>query len=250
MSRDAAARDTHALPFIAEMYGVQLDQLAALLAISVRQAGAVVARWTRARQAESAVLSPGPRWIWLTRGGLQACGVRYPPAPPALPRLAHIRAVTAVRLALESAPGYRAGGAHWRSERHLRARLGGRLGAREHLPDGEVHWPEAGQTPWAGECWAIEAELTPKTVARTAAIMHELLARTGDYGSPAAEVRVPGQPPRHARVVYLCSPAASGTVRRARDSLGNRSSAGSPGSLAARIEIRELPSAAYLAEPG
>ena len=90
---------------------------------------------------------------------------------------------------------------------------------------------------WAGECWAIEAELTPKTVVRTTAIMRELLTRTGDYGCPAAEARVPGAPPRHARAIYVCAPAAAGTVGRARDALGT---------LAARIEIRALPAAALV----
>ena len=47
--------------------------------------------------------------------------------------------------------------------------------------------------PWAGECWAIEAELTPKTTRRTVAIMRELLTRTGDYGGPAAGVRAAGR---------------------------------------------------------
>ena len=47
---------------------------------------------------------------------------------------------------------------------------------------------------WAGECWAIEAELTRKTVRRTTAIMAEILTRTGDYGCPAGEVRIPGVP--------------------------------------------------------
>ena len=42
------------------------------------------------------------------------------------------------------------------------------------------------------ERWAIEAELTPKTVARTTAIMREILTRTGDYGCPAADAVVPG----------------------------------------------------------
>jgi len=110
------------------------------------------------------------------------------------------------------------------------------------MPDAEVHWPDMpapGPAPsWAGECWAIEAELTPKTVARTTAIMREVLTRTGDYGCPAPQARVPGEQPRHARVVYLCSPAATGTVVRARDALG---------SLAARVEIRPLPAGAYLA---
>ena len=94
---------------------------------------------------------------------------------------------------------------------------------------------------WAGECWAIEAELTRKTVRRTTAIMAEILTRTGDYGCPAAEVRIPGVPPRHARVLYLCSAAARPTVLRARDAL--------PPALAGRVEIRGLPAAAALADP-
>ena len=93
---------------------------------------------------------------------------------------------------------------------------------------------------WAGECWAIEAELTRKTVRRTTAIMAEILTRTGDYGCPAAEVAIPGVPPRHARVLYLCSAAARPTVRRARDAL--------PPALAGRVEIRGLPAAAALAD--
>jgi hypothetical protein len=235
-------QDGVGLPFVAEMYGLQLDQLAALLGLTARPTGALVRRWVGRGVASTAVLCPGPPWVWLTRAGLRAVGVAYPAAPPALARLAHIRAVTAVRLALESVASYRDGGARWRSERHLRARLGGRVGASQHLPDAEVHWPDAPATgpppAWAGECWAIEAELSPKTVARTTAIMHELLDRTGDYGCPAAQAREPGQPPRHARVLYLCSPAAAGTVTRARAALGSR---------AARIEIRDLPASAALA---
>jgi hypothetical protein len=225
-----ASRDAAGLIFTAEMYGLQLDQLAALLSLTSQQARALVSRWTGRGLADTAILGPGPPWVWLTRTGLAACGVRYATAPPALARLAHIRAVTAIRLALEAVPAYSDASAHWRSERHLRARLGAR--ARDHLPDGEVHWPDTALVAWAGECWAIEAELTPKTVARTTAIMRELLTRTGDYGCPAAEARVPGAPPRHARAIYLCSPAATGTVTRARDALGG---------LAARIEIRGLP---------
>jgi hypothetical protein len=173
--------------------------------------------------------------VWLTRTGLGACGVRFASSPPALARLAHIRAVTAVRLALEALPAYQQAGAHWRSERHLRARVAAH--ARDHLPDGEVHWPDSADVGWAGECWAIEAERTAKTVTRTAAIMRELLTRTGDYGCVAAEARLPGSPARHARAVYLCSSAALATVTRARDALG---------SLSARIEIRDLPASAEI----
>jgi len=226
-------RDTVGLLFTAEMYGVQLDLLAARLGIREPAARAAVARWRRQGYADWAQLGPGGRWVWLTQAGLAACGLPYRAAAPALPRLAHLRAVTAVRLALEAAPGYAAAAGYWRSERRLRARLGSRVPLREHLPDGEVHWPDGTGAGWAGECWAIEAELTRKTLSRTAAIMTEILTRTGDYGCPAAEARVPGRPPRHTRVLYLCSPAARPLVLRARTALG--------AAMAARIEVRGLP---------
>jgi hypothetical protein len=232
-------RDAAGLLFAAEMYGVQLDQLAAVLGVSEARARAAAARWRGQRYAESGRLGPGAAWTWVTRTGLAACGLPYTAAPPALARLAHIRAVAAVRLALESVPGYAAASAYWRSERRLRARMGGRVGLRQHIPDGEVHWPDGAPVPWAGECWAIEAELTPKTAARTVAIMRELLTRTGDYGCPAAEIAA-GGPPRHTRVIYLCSPAARPTVARAREALG---------ASAARIEIRMLPPGAAMAMP-
>ena len=248
-------RDVAGLLFAAEMYGVQLDQLAVHLAVSEVRARALAARWRDQGYADSARLGPGRPWVWLTRAGLLACGLPYRTSPPALARLGHLRAVTAVRIALESAPGYAAAGAYWRSERRLRARMGSRVPLREHLPDGEVHWPGPDAPPrgdapvsdapgaapaWAGECWAIEAELTRKTVRRTTAIMAEILTRTGDYGCPAAEVRIPGVTPRHARVLYLCSAAARPTVLRAREVL--------PPALASRVEIRGLPAAAALAD--
>lgn len=251
-----AVRDASALVFAADMYGVQLDQLAALLARGDRSAedkaaedppgadppgadriaAAAAARWKSLGYAETARLGPGRPWLWVTRAGLAACGLRYTAVRPGLSRLAHIRAVTAVRLALEAAGSYQAANAFWRGERRIRTRHG--IGIRHHLPDGEVHWPDGAPVAWAGECWAVEAELTPKTVARTAAIMREILSRTGDYGCPAAEAAVPGRPPRHTRVLYVCSPAALATVLRARESLGPR--------LAPRVEVRDLPPGALL----
>jgi hypothetical protein len=219
------------------MYGIQLDQLAVLLGATPRRASAQVARWRAAGTAEAAALSPGPRWVWLTRAGLAACGLPYRAAAPGLSRLAHLRAVTAARLALGATPQAIAAGAYWRSERRLRARIGGRIGLREHVPDAELHWPDTAALPWAGECWAIEAELTPKTAARTMTIMRELLTRTGDYGCLAADVRVPGRPPRHARAIYLCTTAALPVVSRAKDGLG---------AMSDRVEIRRLPAAAGL----
>jgi hypothetical protein len=228
------------LLFAAEMYGVQLDHLAAALGVGEPRARRIAAGWRARRYAESARLGPGGPWTWLTKAGLAACGLPYAAAPPALGRLAHIRAVVAVRLALESASRYAAAGGYWRSERRLRARMGGRVGLRQHIPDGEVHWPDDAPVPWAGECWAIEAELTPKTTMRTAAIMRELLTRTGDYGCPAAEIRAAGAP-RHTRVIYLCAPAARPTVARAREALG---------AAGARVEIRHLPPGAAMTPTG
>ena len=236
-------RDADRLLFVAEMHGVQLDLLAAIMRTSGTGARAAVTRWRQQGLADTARLGPGAPWVWLTRSGLTACGRPYRAIPPALSRLAHLRAVTAARLALEREPEWRAGGAWWRSERRLSSKLGARGGRRDHLPDGEIHWPDDSPAglAWAGECWAIEAELTRKTAARTTAIMRELLTRTGDYGVPAAEVLVPGFRPRHDRVLYLCSPAAHPTVQRARAALA--------GPEAARVEIRLLPPSARLS-PG
>jgi hypothetical protein len=234
-TRGLAVRDVGALLFAADMYAIQLDQLARLTG-GERSGRAAAARWRELGYAETARLSRGAPWLWVTRAGLAACGLSYSPAQPALSRLAHIRAVAAARIALEETAGYRAASAFWRCERRIRSRHG--VGVRQHLPDAEVRWPDEARGPdgvtigWAGECWAVEAELTPKSVARTTSIMREILLRTGDYGCPAAEVAVPGRPPRHARALYLCSPAALPTVLRARAELGP---------LSARIEVRDLP---------
>ena len=133
----------------------------------------------------------------------------------------------AVRLSLEASPAYRDGRAWWRSERRIRAAIGGR--ATGHVPDAEVSWPDLPASPYPGECWAIEAELTPKPLARTASIMAGLLARTADYYPGSA----PAAGPRYARVVYLAAPAARGVTDRAAASL--------PPLLAARVTVRDLP---------
>ncbi len=236
-----AGVDAESLTFAGEMYGLQLDHLAQLLGGSQRSATVTVSRWARAGLADSDQLGPGPRWIWLTRAGLAACGLHYTATSPAPSQLAHLRAVTSVRLALAATGQFAQGQAYWRSERKLRARFGRRIAVREHIPDGEVHWPEVGGLAWAGECWAIEAELTPKTVAKTTTIMRELLTRTGDYGCEADAIITPGQLPRHSRAIYLCSPRARHVVAKARDALGE---------LADRIEIRLLPQdAQWRSEP-
>ena len=49
-------------------------------------------------------------------------------------------------------------------------------GRREHVPDAEIHWPSIAASPYAGQVWAVEVELTPKPIARTTRIMTGLLS--------------------------------------------------------------------------
>lgn len=140
-----AGCDIDALVFTAEMYGVQLDQLAAVLGVSVERARGVAVRWRGLGLAESARLGPGPPWIWATRPGMTACGLGYTAGPPPLSRLAHVRAVTAVRLALQGTTAYQRARPFWRGERRIRAAV--RAGLRDHLPDGELHWPAGAPCP-------------------------------------------------------------------------------------------------------
>jgi hypothetical protein len=170
---------------------------------------------------------PGPAWCWLTRSGLGVTGPGYAPPRPTLGRLAHIRAVLAVRLSLQASDAYRDGRAWWRSERRIRAAIGGR--AVGHVPDAEVSWPDLPGSLYGGECGALEAELTPKPLARTAAIMTALVTHTADYYPDAA----PGPAPRYDRVVYLAAPAARGVTERAAATL--------PAPLRGRVTMRDLP---------
>lgn len=55
-------------------------------------------RWRRAGLAETGRLGPGPSWCWLTRTGLDACGLGYDAKQPALGRLRHIHATGRVRV--------------------------------------------------------------------------------------------------------------------------------------------------------
>ena len=126
-----------------------------------------------------------------------ATGLGFPAGRPALARLAHIRAVLAVRLWLAAGPAWTDGRAWWHSERRLRAAQPA-AGRHEHVPDAEIHWPSIEGSPYAGQVWAIEVELTPKPITRTTGIMTGLLT-----------------PMQYAAVVYLTAPAARPVVLRA-----------------------------------
>ena len=227
------ARDITGLVLTGEQYGAPYDLLAAALDVRPDRLRGIVARWRKAGYALTGTLGPGPAWCWLTPAGMTVTGLAFPAARPALGRLAHIRAVLAARLWLQHGEAYQTGRAWWRSERRLRA-AAGRIGTA-HIPDAEIHWPSLDASPYAGQVWAVEAELTPKPMARTVAIMRGLLARTGDYG-PAADGT--GRGPRCAQVVYLTAPAARPVVDRAIGAL--------PAALAAHVVARDLPEGALL----
>ena len=204
-----------------------LPEFAAFLGVRADRLRGIVARWRSAGYVATGQVGAGPAWCWLTRAGLAVTGQPYTTARPAAARLAHLRAVLAVRMSLEASPAYRDGRAWWRSERRIRAAIGGR--ASGHVPDAEVSWPDVPASPYSGQCWAIEAELTPKPLARTASIMAGLLARAADYYPGSAR----GTRPRYDRVVYLAAPAARGVTDRAAATL--------PARLRARITVRDLP---------
>jgi hypothetical protein len=216
-------RDIDGLLLAGEHYGAPVDLLAAALHMPPDRLPAVAARWRRAGYAATGRLGPGPGWCWLTRDGMTATGLGFPATRPALGRLAHIRAVLAARIWMQASPAWHAGQAWWQSERRLRADLPA-AGRDGHVPDAEIHWPSILTSHYAGQVWAIEAELTPKPLARTTRIMTELLS-----------------PLWYAQVIYLTAPAARPVVIRAAASL-------SPADQA-RLVVRDLPGYAFTPEP-
>ena len=214
-------RDIDGLLLCAEHAAAPYDLLAAALGVAPARLRAIVARWRRAGYAATGRLGPGPPWCWLTPAGMRATGLGYPAGRPALGRLAHLRAVLAARLWLQATSDWQVGQPWWQSERRIRAHQD--AGAA-HRPDAEVHWPSLTASPHAGQIWAIEAEMTPKPVARTTAIITALAA--GPY----------------ARICYLTAPAARPVVTRAAAALP-------PGALG-RFTVWDLPPAAFTPGPG
>jgi len=216
-------RDIDGLILCAEHYAAPSDLLAYALGAQPARLRAITARWRRAGYAATGRLGPGPAWCWLTPAGMEAAGFGYPARRPPLARLAHIRAVLAARLWLSGSPAWAQARPWWQSERRIRA--AGPVGpAAGHVPDAEIHWPSTDTSPYAGQVWAVEAELTAKSLGRTTAIMGGLL--TG--------------PARYAQVLYLTAPPARPVV--------TRSAAGIPPGQQTRIIIRDLPPAAFTPE--
>jgi hypothetical protein len=215
-------RDIDGLLLCAEHYGAPYDLLASALVVPPERLSPILRRWRRTGYAATRRLGRGPAWCWLTRDGMSATGLGFPAARPALGRLAHIRAVLAARLWLETSPGWESGHAWWHSERRLRA--GQPVGSRGHVPDAEIHWPSIPGSRYAGQVWAIEVELTPKPLPRTTRIMGELMTSR-----------------QYSLVVYLTAPAARSVVTRAAASL--------PPGEQPRVAVRELPAIAFVPAP-
>jgi len=216
-------RDIDGLLLCGEHSGAPLDLLALALRVDPDRLPAITARWRRAGYAATGRLGPGPGWCWLTRDGMTATGLGFPATRPTLGRLAHLRAILAARLWLQAGPAWQQGQAWWHSERRLRADRSA-AGRREHVPDAEIHWPSIEPSPYPGQVWAIEVELTPKPFARTTRIMGGLLS-----------------PLRYAQVVFLTAPAARPVVTRAAGSL--------PPGEQARVVVRALPASAFPEQP-
>jgi hypothetical protein len=158
------------LRWVAEQYAVRTDVLGHLLSgaapVSAMRTARVVARWRGAGLVERRrVLVDGPAVVWPTAIGLRRIAAPYVPHPPAVGLLAHLHAVSLVRLGVE-----RIGARRWVSERALQRR---RPSRDAHLPDGLFRTP-------GGIDVAVEVELTRKPGPRLQRIVDEL---TTDYAA-------------------------------------------------------------------
>ena len=155
-------RDLRLLRIVGEQYALSVPQLARLMGRSGHAGRWLRERWQRAGWVDGRALLVGrPPFVWLTRRGLSAAGLGYPVWRPTPGALAHVEAVTDVRLDVQR----RHPEAKWVSERDL-ART--RTGRTAHRADGLVVID--------GGAVAVEVELTQKERRRAARIMGKLVA--------------------------------------------------------------------------
>lgn len=159
-------RDVDVLVWTAEQYAVPFDQIAALLGRPGPLLGLSATRRVLARLRKAGlltcqkILADEPSYCWLTRKGLKRLGVAYTYWKPTIGFLAHIRAASALRMALEDAGERR----QWVSERDLRQGTG--IGV--HVPDAELRDQDS------DEVIAIEVERSQKGRARLREIAYKL----------------------------------------------------------------------------
>ena len=184
-------RDIELLRIVGEQYALTLPQLARLMDCSPHAARWLRARWERAGWARGRALLVGePVFVWLTRRGHRIAGVDYAVWRPNAGMLAHIAAVTDVRLHVTA----RHPGAVWVCERELHREVAAGPGGRQrHRPDGLVVID--------GHEVAVEVELTLKRRARIEQIMRELV-------------------PRYRSVSYFAAPAPRRTLEALASEIG------------------------------
>jgi hypothetical protein len=179
-------RDLTVLRWISEQFAVRADVIRWLLGgdrpLSEGRTRQVIDRWRRAGLVNQRRFFLGSEpVVWPTREGLRLVLDGYRAKTPALSMLAHIHAVTLVRLGLER----RGDITGWVPERALyRAR-----------PSPDVHVADGEYTDRAGRRTAVEVELTVKAADRLRRIIADLtleydrvLYVTGD-GRVASAVR-------------------------------------------------------------
>ncbi|WP_156910306.1 hypothetical protein [Nocardia mangyaensis] len=158
MSFRLSPRDMAGLTILAEMYGAPMDVVGEMLGVSSSRTYRIVAKWSAAGMISDRRPRPvlGPAWIFPTKSTAEALldrPVRYWVPTPKM--AAHTKAVFQLRLALTGMDLDR-----WISERTLRADVGMvKAGQpRPHIHDGRFYNS-------AGDLWAVEVELTPKSIA-------------------------------------------------------------------------------------
>jgi hypothetical protein len=160
--------DLELLGLVGEQYALSLPQLARLMGRSLHAARWLRTRWERAGWARGrAVLVGEPVFVWLTRRGQRVAQSEYSLWRPNPGALAHIAAVTEVRLWVSG----RHPGAEWVCERELAREARTSSNSRGHRPDGLVVI-EGRELP-------VEVELSHKRPARRERLMRELVARYG-----------------------------------------------------------------------
>jgi hypothetical protein len=158
-----STRDLFVLGWVCEQYGARADQLELLLGCGSRTVQRLLARLRDAGLIGTRRLLVGESvWAIPTSRGMRAAGQGFGIWHPRLGGLAHVAAVTDVRLYIHA----RSPQSDWVSERVLaREREPG-----EHLPDGVVVTED-------GQRVVIEVELTVKSQHRVRLILDELSAR-------------------------------------------------------------------------
>ena len=171
-----SGRDLELLSIVGEQYALSLPQLARLMGRSLHAARWLRSRWERAGWAKGrAVVVGEPVFVWLTRRGQRIAGSEYSLWRPNPGALAHIAAVTEVRL--------------WVAQRHLQA---GWVCERELAREAQLTGTNGRHRPDAlvildGRELPVEVELSHKRPARRERIMRELVARYGQAVYFAAE---------------------------------------------------------------